>query len=523
MSKLKSDANAIIAIGMIMICILAIVLLITGCRTVENRTDIYATSESVQQIYTTFNNPVSEPSDIKYLVPNALSEVSMEKLPKVESPRAVSGPKHTLNYPVYSGLKSREIQEKVNSQIQSVIFEIGKQLDPKTIVPFRGIKKIINDKSTLSDSYISLYTSFSANNILSVRAYGSGTYKASVEAFKESTWVSIAKGLTIDLNTGENVPLEALFVDGYDYESAINDAIAEQIGQSNLMDEAYMEYTYFPARLTKPFDGIKPDQPYILDQFNLTIIIDANDARFDSGFDQATFSITLAKFGENLAIDKRYFELENNLFIDETERRSLPEWKAGGHGRSYNYNGTFEGGTWFLMAYIQGDQSEQNDNNSDDKLDAIYDALIADSKVYLNGLKIEGKDNHVEMTLSKVMYGRYASIFKSLWLANGNDYSGTLAYLMYDVSGKQLTLDDLFIEGFEYEPILNEQIGIKFSEIGQFTDQEIATMFAAKSFTLNQSSVTIHLPLPDLRTGTNFYQVDFPFEIFGVRNMTIFD
>jgi len=389
--------------------------------------------------------------------------------------------------------------------------------------PFRGIKTIIDEKSTFSDSYISLYTSFSANNILSLRAYGSGTYKASVEAFKESTWISIAQGVTLDLNTGERVPLEALFVDGYDYKSVINEAIVEQIGQNNLMDEAYMEYTYFPARLTKPFDGIKPDQPYVLDQFNLTIIIEANDARFDSSFEQITFPITLAKFGDHLAIDKRYFVPENNLFVDETERRTLPEWKAGGQGRSYNYNGTFEGGTWFLMAYVQGDQSEQEDDNSDDKLDAVYDALIADSKAYLNGLKIEGKDNHAEMSLSKVMYGRYASIFKSLWLTNGNDYSGKLEYLMYDESGRRLILEDLFVEGFDYMPILKEQIDIKFAEIDQFTDQEIGTMFAAKSFTLNHSSLTIHLPLPDLRAGTDFYQVDIPFEIFGVRNMTIFD
>ena len=524
MSKSKSDANAIITIGMIMICILAVVLLITGCDTIgdiDNKRDIYATTERDQQVYTTFEKPVTAPNEIKYLVPNAQTEVTMDILPTFDSASSVSGPNRTINYPIFSGLKSQEVEDKINAQIQSFISEISEQLEPETIVPFRGIKKIINEKSTFSDSYISLYTSFNANNILSLRAYGSGTYKASVEAFNESTWVSIAKGLTLDLNTGERVPLEALFVDGYDYESVINDAISEQIGQNNLMDETYLDYSYSPARLTKPFDGIDSEQPYVLDQFNLTIIIHANDSRFDSGFDQVTFPITLSKFGENLAIDSRYFEPENNLFVDEAERRLLPVWKAGGQGRTYNFNGTFDGGTWNLMTYLQGEQP--NERSDDVKLDAVYDALIAESTSYLNDLKIEGKDNRAEMSLSKVSYGPFASIYKSLWLSHGNDYSSTFDYMMYDASGRKLTLGDLFVDGFDYDAIVREQVRSKLIEIGQFTDEEIDTMYAAKSFSMDQSSLMIHLPLPELINGMDFHQIYIPFEVFGVRNLTIFD
>lgn len=507
MSKLKSDSNSIIAIGMIMICMLVIAFLITGCDAIDltdEALDIYATTEKETQVYTTYNNPVTMPIDIKYLVPNAISEVIQESNDGTTY--------NNVSYPAYSGLKSQEVQDKVNAQVESLILEIKGLLDPQTIAPFRGIKSIVKETTTLSDSYISFYTSFSANNILSIRCYGSGTYKASVDAFNETSWISVNRGLNLDLNTGEKVPLDALFIDGYDYESVINDAIVEHIDQNNLMDETYLEYTYFPARLTKPFDGIDDDQAYCLDNFNLTIIIDENDPRFDTVFEQITFSVPLAKFGDNLAINARYYEVGNNLYIDETERRILPVWKSDGQGQSTNFEGTFEGGKWYLIAY------DQNDH-----LDDVFDRILTESKAYLNGLVIEGKDNFAEMMLSKVSIGRFTSFSQSLWVTKGDDYISSMDYQLYDATGKMLDLEDLFIEGFDYESSIKNYVKAQLLINGQYTDADIESAYASNCFTLEQSNLMIQLPLLDLVTGSNFQQVYIPFESFGVRNMTIFN
>jgi len=515
MSKSKSDAKAIIAIGMIMICILAIVLLITGCDALSaniDDLDIYATTESEQRVYTTFEKPVTAPNEIKYLVPNALIEVTSEVLPKFDPPREIAGKEHTVYYPVYSGLKTKAVEAKVNAEIESLIFEMGRRMDPKTIAPFRGIRTIFDEASILTSSYISLYTSFNANNLLSIRGYTNCNYKVSDAGFDGPMWMNLSSSVTIDLNTGDRVPLEALFIDGYDYESVINDAILEQIEQNNLTDEVYLAYTYSPARLTKPFDGIAHDQAYCLDNFNLTIIIEPDDPRFDVAFEQITFSIGLENFGDNLAIGTRYYEPENNLFVDETEKRMLPIWQSNGRGQSENTEGLFEGGKWYLSSYDQ-----------DERLDDVYEAFVLESKEALNALKIDGKENYANLTLSKISMGRFVIITKNLWLTKGSDYESLTEYQLYDTSGKQLTLSDLFVNGFDFESIIETQMRERIVQSGNFTEAEIENALEQKIFTLDQSNLTIQIPYPDLRTGSDFLQIYIPFEAFGVRNMTIFD
>jgi hypothetical protein len=514
MSKSKSDSNAIIAIGMIMICILAIVLLIAGCDAIgmSDDLDIYATTESEQSVYTSFKKPVTAPSEIKYLVPNALTEVNSEVSPKFDPPREIVGPEHMVYYPAYTGLRSQSVEAKLNAGIESLIFDLGRQMEPKTIAPFRGIRTKFDETSILTSSYISLYTSFNANNILSVRGYAYCNYKVSDADYDGPTWMSLSSGLTIDLNTGEMVPLEALFIDGYDYESVINDVILEQIEQNNLTDELYLAYSYSPARLTKPFDGIAHDQAYCLDNFNLTIIIEPDDSRFDVAFEQITFSIGLENFGDNLAIGTRYYEPESNLFVDETEKRMLPVWQSNGRGQSENTEGVFEGGKWYLSSYDQ-----------DERLDDLYEAFVLESKEALNALKMDGKDNNATVTLSKISVGRFVIITKNLWLTKGRDYESSTEYQVYDTSGKKLALSDLFVDGFDYDSIIETQVRERIAQSGNFTEAEIENAMEQKIFTLDQSNLTIQIPFPDLRTGSDFLQVYIPFEAFGVRNMTIFD
>lgn len=518
MSKLISDTNARILRVMFIVCMLIIALLSTGCDAFSARDkafDIYYTTEnaSVNELkpYTTFNNPVTEPHAIKYLVPNALIEVNTEKLPKSEPPIDRVGTTQSVSYPYFSGLKSQEVQDKVNAQIESLMFEMDGLLIPETIAPFRGIKTVVNEDSTRSDSYLSIYTSFSYNNILSLRAYSNGTYKSTDASTQDMTWLSLSRGLNLDLNTGERVPLKALFVDGYDYESVINDAIVEQIQQNNLMDEAYLEYSYFPARLTKPFDGIAHDQAYCLDPFNLTIIIDENDPRFDTTFEQITFNIPLAKFEDNLAIDARYFKVESSLFIDETAKRMLPVWNLHGKGQSENFEGSFEGGKWYMMAFDQVD-----------RLDDVYDALVLESKNYLSGLKMEGMDNYAQISLSKVAIGDFVTISKYVWVSDGKNYFGEADYQVYDATNHRLTLDDLFVEDFDYESIIKNQVRSQILLNGSYTDDEIESAYATKCFSLDQSNLTIHVSLPDRGMGTQ-QQIYIPFDVFGVLNMTIFD
>lgn len=512
-------ANSGFASVIIIVLLLIIALLITGCDVLnadDNAFDIYATTEnaSVTDLitYTSYNNPVDASSEIKYLVPNALSEVIVDKLPEFEPPLDFIGTNLSVNYPILSGLKSQAVQEKVNAQIESLIFEMGGLLIPETIAPFRGIKTVVNDATILSDGYISLYTSYSYNNLISLRAYSSGTYKSSDTSAQEMTWMSLSRGLNIDLNTGERVPLEAIFVDGYNYESVINDVIVEQIGQNNLMEESYVEHSYFPARLTKPFDGIAHDQAYCLDPFNLTIIIDENDPRFDAAFDQITFHIPLAKFGDNLALDARYFETGRSLFIDETEKRILPIWKTQVQGRSENFEGSFEGGKWYLTVFDQVD-----------RLGDVFDALVLESKNYLNGLKMNGTENFAQISLSKVAIGDFVIISKNAWLSDGKTYVGDADYQVYDKTERRLALEDLFVGGFDYETIIKNQVRSQILLSGNYSDAEIESAYATKCFSLDQSNVTIHVLLPDRGMGTNQQQVYIPFDVFGVHNMTIFD
>jgi len=385
-------------------------------------------------------------------------------------------------------------------------------LNPKTIAPFRGIKTLIHDNTVRSSSSISLYTSFNANNILSLRGYGSGTYDTEVGGVKEESWVNISKGLNLDLNTGENIPLKALFVDGYDYERVINSDIMAQINQNNLTDEDYLEYIFMPTRLAKPFNGIKSDQAYCLDAFNLSIIFDVEDERFDTKFEQVLFTVPLDKFGDNLAINTRYLDPENNLYTDETERRLLPNWKIQEIGQPKSLEGSFEGGKWYLMAYSQSGLLED-----------IYDALIEESRIYLSTLKMAGKDNYAEISLCKNTIGRYISFSKYSWTSQGDTGISDTEFMLYDTSGNEILLEDLFVKDFDFETILKEEVRKSILKDNYYSDSEIDDAYAAKRFTIDQSNIVVQVALPDHGEGIYPQQIYIPFEAIGVRNMTIFD
>ncbi|HAS74594.1 MAG TPA: hypothetical protein DCS67_10665 [Clostridiales bacterium UBA8960] len=465
----------------------------SACEMSDKGEQLTTTAEgpSSAVLFSDFAYPVGSNHEIKFLVPNGLEIHSIES----------DSNKVYIQYPQFSGLKNKMIEEKLNRSVEAMTQEMKAQLDPKTIVPYRGIRKFIAEEATAS--YVSLqgYTSYNHNNIVSVQLHGSGEYG--------SMWISIVKGLTIDLNTGDSVPLRALFVDGYDYISAINDAIMKEVTKTHGMGDTEMGYGY---ELIRPFTGIDENQAYILGEQGIIILFDENDDQFDHTFSTVTFMMDYALFEEQLAIDARYYAKEDCLFEDETERRMLTSWKKSGHYENEMLSGEIKGGTYYITTY-----------SSTERLDNVFKQMIEDAKAEIMAISFEGKDNFADVSLSKMPIGDYVAITGYFGIYSNANSDSKEIYALYDKNDTLVGSPDLFKPNFDYHRVVQRIIKLACDENRDYDYEKIMAAYDHLSFELDYRGIVVKVLYDNPLHYNNYFRYNIPFHEFGIENLVIFD
>ena len=492
--------------------IAVIAMIITSCSNppVQDTTEaLTEPATSVQKQYSTSGVPVMKPHKIKWLVRNNLLVEELRE----------DNAKHTVNYVKISGLKDKNVEAKINEKIVKAVTELEKLLQPETIAPFRGVRMKIYKDSKLLNSSVFGYTAFNYNHILSIQIFGSGNYGAdgSMYGGENALYLNIRDSLNIDLNTGDEVALKDLFVDGYDYISAINDYVLSEIGNQNAMEEFNSEddymFFYNPYQLVAPFDGICENQPFMLDRFMLMVMFSPDDPRFLTSNNSVSFAIPLGYFGKNLAIDQRFYADKADLFEESKLSKEFVSWGNGVYGGSKWEEGIFENGRYSLNI----------NNNSTDALGSEFEAYVEALRSTLKNYRAEGRDNFIDAHVSKRETGDFITFSKSWWamISGVNDYY--TEELVFNVDGEKVGLSDLFVPGYDYETIIRERYKETYMGVFNITEDALFQYYDQRQFSLSDASLGFNIPAPDVIEDQGILWISIEFDEFGIENLTIFE
>ncbi len=169
--------------------------------------------------------------------------------------------------------------------------------------------KAVYDAMTLENEWIDVYPYEVINNVVSFEISRRLRYREDGE--ESARYVFSATYLTFDLNTGDLVPLSALFTDGYDYKTRLNDAIEKYIAENAGEPMEYMG----GFTMLRPFAGIRDDQPYHLTSSHLLLVMDMGNPEFSLADSQLVIGIPLYELADCLAIFDRY-NTDESIYAD---------------------------------------------------------------------------------------------------------------------------------------------------------------------------------------------------------------
>ena len=479
--------------------LLVVSMAFTGCGDKRNPSDTQTDDIAIGQ-------NVSAPDDLGYYVRNDLKSESISDESDIVR----------INYVSFSGLKSKFVQDKINQTIKEEVEALRSKLEPETIIGYRGIKTLIGADSKVNDLYLYADTTFSYNHILSVQVYGFSDIKPSgskTKAPETNVFVSAAKHLNFDLNTGKQISLKSLFVDGYDYKSAINQAVMDQIQQSGMTEEENDFFSFNPGKLVAPFDGIDDNQPFGISDQGIIIYFTETDPRFDTDFQTLSVYIDFSKFDHQMAIEKRYVLSEENLFETDLRERVFTTWATGRNYRSEYINGTVENARWSIQY-----------STLEDIQSPLLLSMVERKKQDIENMTFEGSDNWADAYINLTTIGRYKNLSSSMWVHNNNmDWSMT-DYIVLDESGRTVSLDEMFVSGFDYDAVIFKALSTATKSIGTFTEKELKTVYDdSLQFQLDRDLMRFVVTTPNKDITLENIIWDIPYVDFGYEHLTLFD
>ncbi len=492
MSKFKSKKLRY-SILIVLLCAVFVGLGLSGCAKPKvDQIDINMETPETTLQYSDFGKPVTSSDNFFYYVPNNLAIENME--------RTEDG--FTKHLVTFSGLKDKGIEDKVNSIIEDSVIEVQSLLEPETIAPYRGIRTLLEDSTSIWNKEISTYVAFNNNNIISVSVWGSGNFN-----YSEMSLVSVVRTENIDLNTGKHIPLSALFIDGFDYKKAINDAILDELSKQNAIDEVHEDYFYNPLTLVKPFDTISENQPFLLNDYTLTILFDESDDRFTSSFSPVEISINLSEFEGQLAIGDRYMDKNSSLYLDEKEKRMLISWSRQGKVDQGVINGTITNGEYTITTYFAT-------NNMKERAQALTDDLLD----WVKNENLSSEGSFIEIYISSIDIGPYTQLSSQIYNESAGQYEIVQSNELYNDMGERINLVDLFVDASKVNDIILDKIKEQCDLYDQYEFSEVEKNYEEMTFFLYEVGLEVIIPM----NGNNNFYLTIPYDAFDVYNWVMF-
>ncbi|HSL93330.1 MAG TPA: hypothetical protein VK905_01875, partial [Bacillota bacterium] len=212
-----------------------------------------------------------------------------------------------------SGLKDTSVQEKINANLAAMYENIR----TGGIPPYRGVRMLIPEGSTLQTVDFEAAVTFNYNDVLSIVVRYYKEYLA--ESTRRSPVIQGIETRNFDLTTGNEIPLSYVFCDDVDYLSLLSDAMQRRHGGLKAAEESYNMYDWVPV-LVAPFRGVRADQVYYLSPGELCLVLDHRTPEFELGLNVMDVPFSFRDLQESIAISERFYDAAADLYVKQAQR-----------------------------------------------------------------------------------------------------------------------------------------------------------------------------------------------------------
>lgn len=406
---------------------------------------------------------IKAPVEIDYLVDNGIT---------VKTVTAKNDERFNYNYMQIEGLKDQEVQSKINKRLKQEFERMASDELP----PYRGIKTQHQNPGRIYNESIDMMVGANFNNVLSILTIKSTTRTLmegdlndkEIPFYNQSWYCGDESALTFDLNTGEELTLADLFCDNVDYMTIINDMVDESLQRANATEEGGISYMGEMGNLilVEPFKGLQEDQKFVLYDTGIYLIFDYETPQFNVGFMPAGLLLDYAKLIPNLAITKRFYKEEENLYQQDGAPGKRLLAKNADNDRSKNYSERIGNVTVTKSLYYSSQFPKSVQKVMEDFYDQESD-LIAEINQHIEEMNAGRGDDMQESEVDRfgfcdimvtaTMAGNYISVEYSQfpYLPGEGITDSVIEYRTYDAdTGKEIKPEELFIKEFDYQQMI---------------------------------------------------------------------
>lgn len=516
-------------------------LLLTGCGNGEQPT--IETPEAPIELADNFNSPI----EINYTVKNPLEVIHKEMEMNLDNQEVTQGQEsenysERFRYEMFQidGLKDEGVENKINEALAAAYEKMRVQDLP----PYRGIKAKIPHGAKLVQEYIYMQDTGNFNNILSVTITKDSSYaipnkngtiiENSHGYYDNAEYVSEITCLNFDLNTGDFIDLKDIFADDVDYMKEINDYMNTYLFTNYSTEEAYFMVEGNALKLVESFKGLKAEPKFSLQPYGLTLYFDYETPEFNTGFYSVPVRIYYGDFDGKIAATQRYFDEKTNIFDSNkpiVKSLLISEQRNPVGGEDHYKDGQVNVFiSWRFSSLLPKDI--QDFIVAQTKPD---EALIQKLNEDVKGVSQEELEKRGGAFYEKSVYadniGGYINVSAHEYSTANNKYDQRQGYYCFEEESlKQLSLSDIFKEGFDYNEVLiasfKESLKGSIDNVGtplEFSTEDITDILNhIEGFTLMTDSVNIPIAYTDSKGVHYSWFISVEYEDFGCENMLIF-
>ena len=427
-----------------------------------------------------------------------------------------------------SGLKDISVQEKINANLAAMYETIR----TGGIPPYRGVRTLIPEGSTLRTVDFEAAVTFNHNDVLSIVVRYYKEYLA--EYARRAPVIQGIETRNFDLTTGNEIPLSYVFCDDVDYLSLLSDAMQRRHGGLKAAEESYNMYDWVPV-LVAPFRGVRADQVYYLHQGEVCLVLDHRTPEFELSLNVMDAPFSFRALQGSIAISERFYDAAADLYVKQGQRTlSLPIGYSG-EETAQSETAEYLGETYAYMVRYSIPRAAAPEVSS-----FIMDEF-ASYRAIVDSFSERGEGY---WTLSKQISVRYAgpydmvyltenvnkldrpvtSIQELQWLLHAGDQSYSLrnAHYCFSPDGDLLGLGDLFVPGFDYVSLIRDNYD-RVTAYGHIKRPPYDEIAGEIIFSLEATDVVLRTPhLPTLDGYRQFIQFNIPYKDIGYENLAIF-
>lgn len=414
------------------------------------------------------------------------------------------------------GLKDLEVEKKINNRIKEVFEEVKFRELP----PYRGVRAKIADEADIASCNVYVYENASYNNMLSVMVQKYTQYARASDGIA----VEDTQHLNFDLNTGDEIPLKALFADDVEGLELVHRALQNELSRS-LPSDGDQDGPIPP--LVKPIESISPDQQYRLRPNGISIVLDYRNPEVAlSWFSSCDVQLDYMDLGHSMVHTKRFYNPEYSLF--ENEDAAKKELVGRDGDRQTTFRLVSENNMEATSRVYLPEEWPQSLKEKAVTLAKFDEEWLRQRSAELRADEHEGYE---EAIYGDTMGGFYQLAHKIIYYQKSRYTEKNTMDVYSSKTLEKLELEDLFAADFDFRTMLLERVAnalkIEKENLGSMYTgyEDAAEALDAMDFQLSYDSLNLSVReyANNMDGSSAWLYLYIPYEEIGYENITIFN